>query len=86
MDNAPTMRLRATEKNRASNGVTIAVRPQSRGGFTIHVVDIMGKVLVKPQYVKTSAEVSPMIRDELRMLDKCGWDVPMADASRHRPR
>jgi hypothetical protein len=64
--------------------VTIAVRPQSGGGFAIHVVDTNGKVLAKVQHVKTSAEIPPMIRDELRMLDKCGWDGPMAERSRHR--
>ncbi len=34
--------------------------------------------------VKRRQDVGPWIADDLRIINKCGVDSPMADASRHR--
>lgn len=78
------VQLRPTEMARACSGVTVAVRPQGTGaGYTVNIVDLSGNVL-KRSIAKDGETISRIVRSELRMLDKCGHDVPMAARSRHR--
>lgn len=78
------VRLRPTETARACQGVTVAVRPQGTGeGYTVNIVDLSGNVLSR-DFAEDGETISRIVRSELRMLDKCGHDIPMAAKSRHR--
>lgn len=76
------IKLRQSEISRASNGWTVVVRPNKDGVMvaTVHVESRM----VWSQSIVKHGEVQTEIRQQLRMMDKCGFDIPMADRSRHR--
>lgn len=78
------IRIRPAEVARACRGVTVAVRPQGTGeGYTVNIVDLSGNVLSR-DFAEDGETISRIVRSELRMLDKCGHDIPMAAKSRHR--
>ena len=79
------IKLSTKEIRRASNGFTVVVRPQAKGGlYMVAVVRVAtGMPSLRPSIVE-GAGIAGAVKNELRMIDKCGFDCPMADASRHR--
>ena len=78
------MTLTHKEIRRASNGLTVVVRPQVTGLYMVAVVRVeTGLPCLRPSYVEWSG-IRGAVKSELRMIDKCGFNCPMADASRHR--
>jgi hypothetical protein len=77
------IRLRQSEIDRADNGWTVVVRPQSGGGVMVATIHIPSNKTWEISIVK-NGEVQTEIRLQLRMMHKCGWDLNMADRSRHR--
>lgn len=78
------MNISPKEVSRASGGLTIVVRGQTNGLYMVAAVSLRTKLPVfKPSMVERS-QVSRAVRDELRMVDKCGFNCPMATASRAR--
>jgi len=78
------MKLTSKEIGRASEGLTVVVRPQANGKYLVAVVRVeTSRPVMRPSIVKAS-EVRQAIKNDLRMIDKCGFDCPMADASRTR--
>jgi hypothetical protein len=77
------MKLRQSEIDRACNGWTVVVRPQSTGGVMVMTVHVESGIVWDCALVK-NGEIQTEIRQQLRMMDKCGYDIPMADRSRHR--
>lgn len=72
------------EIRRASGGLTIIVRRQAAGGYMVAAVVVeTGMPALKPSFVERS-EVAKTVKSELRMIDKCGFNCPMASASRDR--
>ena len=79
------IKLRQSEIDRACNGWTVVVRPQSGGGVMVSTVNIEdGRVWADAGTIVKNGEVQSEIRQQLRMLDKLGFDIPMANKSRHR--
>ena len=78
------IRLRQAEIDRACNGWTVVARPRSGGGVTVTTVNVETGQVWASIVVKTG-EIHSEIRQQLRMLDKCGGMAgPMGDKSRHR--
>lgn len=76
------MKLRQSEINRACNGWTVVVRP-NKGGVMVAIVNTESGMIWSQSVVK-NGEIQSEIRQQLRMMDKLGFDIPMADRSRHR--
>lgn len=78
------IKLRQSEINRACNGWTVVTRPQSRGGVMVTTIHVETGQVWASNVVK-SGEVHNEIRQQLRMLDKCGGMAgSMGDKARHR--
>lgn len=78
------IRITNKEARRASNGLTVVVRPQPSRQFMVAIVRVAtGLPVFPPSFVERSG-VSRAIGEDLRMIDKCGYDCPMASASRTR--
>ena len=77
------IKLRQSEIDRACNGWTVVVRPQSGDGVMVSTVNVNDGTVWTSSIVK-NGEVQSEIRQQLRMMDKLGFDIPMADKSRHR--
>jgi hypothetical protein len=74
----------AKEVARADGGFACVSRPAAGGGFNVAVVHLDGTPVFKIQHVETKDQIGKAIACDLRMIDKCGFNCPMADASRHR--
>jgi hypothetical protein len=77
------IKLRQSEIDRACNGWTVVVRPQSKDGVMVSTINVNDGTVWSTCIVK-NGEIQSEIRQQLRMLDKCGHDNPMAEKSRHR--
>lgn len=62
--------------------VTVKVTRLKKLGWGIRIF-VHGKLWWN-RLVGRREDIGPTIKDDLRMIDKCGVDSPMADASRHR--
>lgn len=78
------IKLRQSEIDRACNGWTVITRPQNDGGVMVSTINIHDQSIWMTNIVR-NGNVHDEIRGQLRMMDKCGFDVPMADHARHRP-
>lgn len=85
------MNLRTSEINRASVSnsgrlYTVVTRPYTKGVLvsTIIINPHLTDHHVIFQQIVTNGEVSEEIKNQLRMMDKCGWGGDMASSSRHR--
>lgn len=70
-------------KQRADAGFTTSIKPLGNGRFGVRTLH-NGVILFQDNKSRTKAEAAKALKAQLRMVDKCGWDSPMADASRHR--
>lgn len=81
----PKMKPNAKELSRADNGFTAVVRPNPKGGWNVVIVSIYTFLPVfKVNHAQTKEEIAQIIADDLRMMDKCGYSIDMAEASRDR--
>jgi hypothetical protein len=80
------VQLTSKEISRGDSGWAVAARPQPGGGYMVAVVDIDTAKPWGPKvpYVDDRTEIQSAIQGELRMMDKLGFDIPMAGASRFR--
>lgn len=83
------MKLRKSEVERSSNGITVVVRPQKNKGVMVSTVRLASKKyatdnqIIFTNFVK-NGEVGTEIKSQLRLINKCGANCPMAADSRHR--
>lgn len=80
------MILSDKEISRADNGYTAVVRPnREKGGWNVAIVSIKtGRPVFKFHHVLSKKDMVAELASDLRMMNKCGFDCKMADASRHR--
>lgn len=80
------MKPNAKEITRASNGYTAVVRPnREKGGWNVAMVCVStGKPIFKISHCETKDTIGQALREDLRMMDKCGMLCDMASASRDR--
>jgi hypothetical protein len=82
------VKLTAKERKRADGPYTVVVRPaRKQGGYFVQTVEVATGAelpVARKQLVETKAQVAAAVHDQLRWLDKMGYDSPMAYASRHR--
>jgi hypothetical protein len=76
------MKLRQCEIDRASNGLTIVVRPQ-QGKTLVALVKVEDGTIVVTEDV-VNGETGAAIKSLLRWRNKMGFSCPMAEASRDR--
>jgi hypothetical protein len=72
------------EKDNDGNAWSIMVRPNKSAGGYLVTMKRNGTVFMKPISVKEKSEIHGAIAELLRWVDKLGFDLPMADASRSR--
>jgi hypothetical protein len=83
------MKLRKSEVDRASNGITVVVRPQKNKGVMVSTIRLASKSratvnqVIFTNIVK-NGQIGSEIKSQLRMINKCGVNCPMAADSRHR--
>ena len=68
--------------SKQSDKVTVSVTRLKKVGWGIKIY-VSGKEWSN-RFVKSRKDIHPSIADDLRMIDKCGVDSPMASASRDR--
>jgi len=93
------VRLTAKEVARASQGITIVVRPQESGVYKVMAVRFSigglhahgtrvsrGGTMIEgcTEIAKTKKDIPAATKEVARWLSKLGFPCPMADASRHR--
>ena len=78
--------LTLKELGRADGGYTVVVRPnRSKGGWNVMIVRVATRRPVfQTRHVESKDQIPKEIASDLRMLNKCGSDSNMADASRTR--
>ena len=77
------MSRQSNRKRRSDNGFTTTIKPLGNGRFGVRTLH-NGKVIFQDNTPRTKAAAAKSLKEQLRMIDKCGWDSPMAYASRHR--
>lgn len=87
-----SIRLTQKERARASNDIAIIARKQYsgkyKGYYKVMAVKLDGALLGKgktfTEYAETKGDISKAAKEVARWIDKLGYDVPMAYASRTR--
>ena len=71
------VRVKVTNMGKLGWGVRIFVTHPATGEEKLWMEGL-------PRIAKTREEIGPLIQSDLRMINKCGIESPMAEASRHR--
>lgn len=79
------MARRKTSTRTDAQGYSTKVTHLGNGKYGARVLH-NGKVIMQSHVtLRSRQEAAAELKSMLRMVNKCGWDSSMADASRHRP-